>query len=125
MDKQDLIFKIAVISTIVIILALLAYFGADIWHWILTVTGDQSAGTRWNLAWSGFLSAGVISGSIFTHAYQHARGANCHNKGCWRIGNKITDDGHKLCHRCAGLPLTALNLPFIHPDHKAEESSCG
>ena len=74
-----------------------------IWHWILNVTGDNVAGTRWNLGWSGFLSAGVIGGGLFTGIVQHARGINCHSKGCWRIGtHPYEKDGvtHKLCKHC-------------------------
>ena len=75
-----------------------------LWHWILNVTGDNVAGSRWNLAWSGFLSAGVISTSIFTHTWHSYRLHNCHAKGCWRIGrHDYTDaDGvtSRLCRHC-------------------------
>ena len=74
-----------------------------IWHWILNVTGDNTGGTRWNLAWSGFLSAGVIGGGLLTSVIQHARSINCHAKGCWHIGtHPYEKDGvtHKLCRRC-------------------------
>lgn len=74
-----------------------------IWHWILQVTGNMTSGTRWNLAWAGFLSAGVISGSIFTNLYHQMRAHNCHAQGCWRIGtHPYEKDGvvHKLCRHC-------------------------
>lgn len=89
-----------------------------IWHWVLNVTGDMTAGTRWNLAWSGFLSAGVVSSSIFTNTYHHARAANCHNHGCWRIAHKETKDGHRLCKRCLLKPLSELHLQPVHEDHQ-------
>lgn len=110
--------KVIPIVLIILLALICVHFGSDIWHWILTVTGDQQAGTRWNLAWSGFLSAGVISGSIFTHTWHRMREANCHNKGCWRIGKTVTKDGHKLCRVCVKLPLTKLNLPVVHQDHR-------
>jgi hypothetical protein len=91
------------IALLVCVAAAVIVFGPDIWHWVLTVTGDQTAGTRWNLGWSGFLSAGVISGGLFTSIIQHARGINCHAHGCWRIGtHPYKKDGvtHKLCVHC-------------------------
>jgi hypothetical protein len=120
MDKAK---QIGIFLLLAGLVFLLVYFGSDIWHWILTVTGDQTAGSRWNLAWSGFLSAGVISGSIFTHAYHSAKAKNCHNKGCWRIAQKTTADGHRLCHVCAAKPISALRLPDIHPDHAIGEQN--
>lgn len=77
-----------------------AHVFVSIWHWILTVTGNQVAGTRWNLAWSGFLSAGVITTGLFTGVYHDMRKHNCSRKGCWRIGrHPYVKDGvtHMLC----------------------------
>jgi hypothetical protein len=88
------------------------------WHWLLQVTGNMTAGTRWNLAWAGFLSAGVISTGIFTGTFHKMRQANCHNKGCWRIGHHLTPEGYKLCKKCVARPVDDLELHPIHPHHR-------
>lgn len=97
---------------------LLGVFFGEVWHWILNVTGDNTSGTRWNLAWSGFLSAGVITTGIFTGVYHRMREKNCHNHGCWRIAHCTTANGHHLCKKCVGKPESQLVLHEIHPDHK-------
>lgn len=76
----------------------------SLWHWLLNVTGSNTAGTRWNLAWSGFLSAGVISTGLIASTLHRARAANCNAKGCWRIGTHdyVDKDAvkHRYCRHC-------------------------
>lgn len=97
-----------------------------LWHWILNVTGDNTGGTRWNLAWSGFLSAGVISGGLFTNAYHRIREANCHSHGCWRIGTHPYEmDGvvHKLCRHCHPALKGALHTREAFHAHHASKTT--
>lgn len=93
-----------------------------IWHWILQVTGNYTSGTRWNLAWSGFLSAGVISSGLFTGVWQRYRTNNCHNRGCLRITHHTTPEGYHLCKKCVAKPKSELVLHEIHDDHQLREN---
>jgi hypothetical protein len=123
LDVMGNVLLIVLIVTLLLSgVGLIVVFHAAVWHWILWVTGISPGSTRWTIAWGGFLSAGVISGSIFTHAYHSMRSANCHNKGCWRIGVHQTPDGYRLCKRCIAKPKKALVLHTIHPDHVVSSS---
>lgn len=65
--------------------------------WFWHVTGLNGHG-RWNQAWAGILSAGLISGSLVAVPWHFL---NCHDDGCKRLGRFTTveSNGHHY-RRC-------------------------
>jgi hypothetical protein len=57
----------------------------------------------------------VAAGSVATYYRVH----ECHNKTCHWPAHHTNKDGHRLCKKCIGKPLSALELHEIHPDHVA------
>ncbi|MGH6876535.1 MAG: hypothetical protein ACREHV_04050 [Rhizomicrobium sp.] len=72
-------------------------------HFLWEATGLEP-NTSLNFFWAGFGSAGVISSSVFTHAWQTYKSGQCHADKCHRRGHyEYTDDQgatFKLCADC-------------------------
>jgi hypothetical protein len=72
-------------------------------HWLQVHTGTVNETGPYYGFWSGFgsdLEEFGILGAIGAGIYQLVRKYNCHEPGCWRIGNHPTADGQfHLCYR--------------------------
>lgn len=72
-------------------------------HWLAVHTGSTATlSGPWYNFWSGF-GSDIGEVAILGGLVSMARKANCHAKGCWRIGtHEYEKDGvtHKLCHHC-------------------------
>lgn len=77
---------------------------AHFWWWVEIHLGISRGGPDpyYNF-WSGF-GSDVTELLVLVTAIQLLRHANCHTKGCWRIGHKVEGTPFRLCHHC-------------HPDH--------
>lgn len=66
------------------------------WHWVAVHFGTING--SYNLFWSGFGSdIGEIA--ILGALVQATRHANCHQKGCWRVGlHRVGDSPYRVCH---------------------------
>ena len=72
-------------------------------HWLQVHTGTVNEPGPYYGFWSGFgsdLEEFGILGALGAAIYQLVRKYNCHEPGCWRIGNHPTADGQfHLCYR--------------------------
>jgi hypothetical protein len=105
---------------IVIVGLIAAVAGAVIWlqharlmgHWLEVHTGTVNEPGPYYGFWSGFgsdLEEFGILGAIGAAVYQLVRKYNCHEPGCWRLGNHPAADGQfNLCYR-------------HHPDFQGEK----
>ena len=92
-------------------LAVAAVAGLVIWflharlmgHWLQVHTGIVNETGPYYGFWSGFgsdLEEFGILGAIGAAIYQLVKKYNCHEPGCWRVGNHPTADGQfNLCYR--------------------------
>jgi hypothetical protein len=71
-------------------------------HWLQVQTGITNETGHYYAFWSGFgsdIAEFSILGAIATGIYQLVKKYNCHEPGCWRIGNHPTADGQfHLCY---------------------------
>ena len=71
--------------------------------WLQVHTGIVNEPGHYYAFWSGFgsdLAELSILGAIATGIYQLVKKYNCHEPGCWRVGNHPTADGQfHLCYR--------------------------
>jgi hypothetical protein len=69
-------------------------------HWLAIHTGTVNEPGPYYAFWSGFGSDltefGVI-GAIGTGVYQVVKKYNCHQPGCWRVGNHPAAGGRFTC----------------------------
>jgi hypothetical protein len=81
-------------------------------HWVQVHTGTIDEPGPYYGFWSGFgsdLTEFGIIGAIATAAYQLFRKYNCHEPGCWRVGNHPAAGGQfSLCYR-------------HHPDYRGKK----
>ena len=72
-------------------------------HWLEVHTGTVNEPGPYYGFWSGFgsdLTEFGIIGAIATAVYQLVRKYNCHEPGCWRVGNHPAAGGQfSLCYR--------------------------
>jgi hypothetical protein len=81
-------------------------------HWLAVHTGTVNETGPYYGFWSGFgsdLTEFGIIGAIATAAYQLFRKYNCHQPGCWRVGN----------HPAAGGQFSLCYLH--HPDYQGKK----
>jgi hypothetical protein len=122
-------------ALIAIALALIA--GAIAWianadnvdSWLAVHTGLTDLTSSYYAFWSGFGSdlaeIGLI-GAVATGVYQMVRKYNCHQRGCWRVGNRPAAGGQfYLCWRhhpdySGGKPTKEL-IAQLHRDHRAQQ----
>jgi hypothetical protein len=67
-----------------------------LWAFLLSFTGSDGAGTRWNLFWSGF-GGGPLAWLALPLVY--LRHHNCHEVWCIRLGRHQHPDGGKYCRK--------------------------
>jgi len=72
-------------------------------NWFLVHTGINNESGSYYGFWSGFgsdIEEFGILGGIAAGVYQLARKHNCHEPGCWRVGQHPAADGQfTLCYR--------------------------
>lgn len=94
-------------------------------HWLAVHTGTVNEAGPYYAFWSGFGSDvaefGII-GAIGTGVYQLVRKYNCHEPGCWRVGNHSAAGGQfLLCYRhhpdYHGVRPTSEMIKRLHEDH--------
>lgn len=81
-------------------------------------TGTSESASRSYNYWSGFGSVWPWNLAILGGIIALVRHHTCAHRPCWRIGRHVTADGHKLCHRHLAMPISALELPEVHEDHR-------
>ena len=111
------------------VLAWVDHFAA-VNQWLAVHTGTVNEAGPYYAFWSGFGSDltefGVI-GAVVTAVYQLARKFNCHEQGCWRIGNHPAADGQfHLCFRhhpdYQGRRPTRELIQRLHREHRQREN---
>jgi hypothetical protein len=99
--------------------------------WLAVHTGVVDEPGPYYAFWSGFGSdiaeLGII-GAVATGVYQLVRKYNCHQPGCWRVGNHPAAGGQfYLCYRhhpdYRGVKPTEELIAKLHRDHQAHEQA--
>ena len=120
-------------------LACAAIAGLFIWlqharlmgHWLQVHTGVVNEPGPYYGFWSGFgsdLAELSILGAIATGIYQLVKKYNCHEPGCWRVGNHPTADGRfHFCYRhhpdFQGRKPTHELIERLHHEHLEREAA--
>jgi hypothetical protein len=94
-------------------------------HWLGVHTGTVNESGAYYGFWSGFgsdLAEFGIIGAIATAAYQLVKKFNCHEPGCWRVGNHEAAGGQFfLCWRhhpdYQGKKPNAELIARLHREH--------
>jgi hypothetical protein len=94
-------------------------------HWLAVHTGTLNEPGPYYAFWSGFgsdLAEFGIIGAIGTGVYQIVRKYNCHEPGCWRVGNHPAAGGQfLLCYRhhpdYHGARPTSEMIKRLHDEH--------
>ena len=78
--------------------------------------------------YSGIFGVLVITGGLLTNAWVNARRHNCHQPGCWRVGNHPAAGGQfMLCYRhhpdFQGRRPTADAIARLHREHLARQAA--
>jgi len=100
-------------------------------HWLQVHTGTVNEPGPYYGFWSGFGSDltefGVI-GAIATGVYQLIKKYNCHEPGCWRVGNQPAAGGQfSLCYRhhpdYQGKKPTHELIQRLHREHLKRQAA--
>ena len=100
-------------------------------HWLQVHTGTINEPGPYYGFWSGFgsdLAEFSILGAIGTGVYQLIKKYNCHEPGCWRIGNHPAAGGQfLLCYRhhpdYRGKKPTHELIERLHRQHLEHEAA--
>jgi hypothetical protein len=100
-------------------------------HWLQVHTGTINETGPYYGFWSGFgsdLTEFGIIGAIATAAYQLFRKYNCHQPGCWRVGNHPAAGGQfSLCYRhhpdYQGKKPTRELIQRLHQEHLEQQKA--
>jgi hypothetical protein len=99
-------------------------------HWLAVHTGTVNEPGPYYGFWSGFgsdLAEFGIIGAVATGVYQLVRKYNCHEPGCWRVGNHPAAGGQFfLCYRhhldYQGKKPTAELIAQLHHEYVARRA---
>jgi len=102
-------------------------------HWFEIHTGISSDSGQYGTFWSGFgsdLAELGILGALATAAYHLVKKWNCHEPGCWRIGNHPAAGGQfNLCYRhhpdFMGTRPTHEVIARMHREEKERQAAIG
>ena len=119
---------LAVIAVLIVVWVLNAHV---VDHWLGVHTGTVNESGPYYGFWSGFgsdLAEFAIIGTIATGVYQLVRKYNCHQPGCWRVGNHPAAGGQfMLCYRhhpdFQGRRPTADAIARLHREHLARQAA--
>lgn len=100
-------------------------------HWLEVHTGTVNEPGPYYGFWSGFgsdLTEFGIIGAIATAVYQLVRKYNCHEPGCWRVGNHPAAGGQfSLCYRhhpdYQGKKPTSELIQRLHREHLERQAA--
>jgi hypothetical protein len=121
---------VALASAVGVGVALWVSHAATVNHWLAVQTGTVDEPGPFYAFWSGFGSDiaefGII-GAIGTGVYQLIRKYNCHEPGCWRVGNHPAAGGQfLLCYRhhpdYHGMRPTSELIKQLHEQHLKRHS---
>ena len=94
---------VTLICAAVVVLAVWIAHGRLFGHWLQVHTGVVNEPGPYYGFWSGFgsdLEEFGILGAICAALYQLVKKYNCHEPGCWRLGNHPAAGGQfNLCYR--------------------------
>src|SRR5271165_2985336 len=108
---------------ILVALVLLIAFFAFLRHWMAVHTGTLNESGPYYGFWSGFgsdLGEATLIGAVGVGVYTGVRKANCHTKGCWRIGHyPLEGTPYHLCtHHHPGVPTKSASHKLILEQHR-------
>jgi len=100
-------------------------------HWLQVHTGTVNEPGPYYGFWSGFgsdLAEFSILGAIATGIYQLVKKYNCHEPGCWRVGNHPAAGGRfHFCYRhhpdFQGQKPTHELIARLHGEHLEREAA--
>jgi hypothetical protein len=112
-------------------LAIWLQYARLVGHWLQIHTGTVNEPGPYYGFWSGFgsdLAEFSILGAIGTAVYQLVKKYNCHEPGCWRIGNHPAAGGQfLLCYRhhpdYQGKKPTHELIERLHREHLENEAA--
>ena len=126
-------------AILIAVLVCAALAGLVIWlqharlmgHWLQVHTGTVNEPGPYYGFWSGFgsdLAEFSILGAIGAGVYQLVKKYNCHEPGCWRIGNHPAAGGKfLLCYRhhpdFQGKRPTHELIERMHRQHEAQQAA--
>jgi len=121
------------------VLALVVVVAVAVWvqhahvvgNWLSGHTGTVNEAGPWYAFWSGFgsdLAEFAIIGTIATGVYHIVRRYNCHEPGCWRIGNHPAAGGQfNLCYKhhpdYMGRHPTHELIEKLHREHEDRQAA--
>jgi hypothetical protein len=101
--KWRLILIVGLACAVVVSLIVWLQYARLVGSWLQVHTGTVNESGPYYGFWSGFgsdLEEFGILGAIGAALYQLVKKYNCHEPGCWRIGNHSAADGQfNLCYR--------------------------
>jgi hypothetical protein len=112
-------------------IALWLIHGRLVGHWLQVHTGTVDEPGPYYGFWSGFgsdLAEFGIIGAIATGVYQAFKKYNCHQPGCWRVGNHPAAGGQfSLCYRhhpdYQGKKPTRELIHRLHREHLERQAA--
>jgi hypothetical protein len=101
------------------------------WHWLQVHTGTANESGPYYGFWSGFgsdLEEFGILGAVGAGIYQLVKKYNCHEPGCWRIGQHPAAGGQfLLCYRhhpdYQGRKPTHELIERLHREHLERQAA--
>ena len=94
------------------------------WHWLIVhlsqETGTSDSNSRAYDFWSGF-GSDIGEATIVGGIVAGLRHANCHQKGCWRIGHVIHGTTIRTCHKHHPLHPRAKRNGSVADMHEAQK----
>jgi hypothetical protein len=103
MLRRHLLAAVLVTEAVVVVAVVWLLHVPHLGHWLQVHLGIIDEAGPYYGFWSGFgsdLAELSILGAIGTAVYQQVRKFNCHQPGCWRIGNHPAAGGQfMLCYR--------------------------
>jgi hypothetical protein len=111
-----------VVLALVALVLVIAFF-SFLRHWVAVHTGTLNESGPYYGFWSGFgsdLGEATLIGAVSVGVYTGVRKANCHTKGCWRIGHHpLEGTPYHLCrHHHPDVPTQGAAHSHILEQHR-------
>ena len=122
---------VALTSAAVVAIAVWVVHGRQFGYWLQVHTGTVNESGPYYGFWSGFgsdLEEFGILGGIAAGMYQLVKKHNCHEPGCWRVGQYAAADGQfMLCYRhhpdFQGRKPTHELIERLHREHLGRQEA--
>ncbi len=113
----------SLVLLVLVALVLLIVFFAFLRHWAAIHTGTLNESGPYYGFWSGFgsdLGEATLIVAVGVGVYTGVRKANCHTKGCWRIGHHpLEGTPYHLCrHHHPDVPTQGASHEHILEQHR-------